>query len=118
MLPLSRSGTTRMSAWPVTGETSFLILAALTLTAVSKASGPSRMPPVIWPRSAILHRAAASSVDLILGFTVSTAESSATFGSGMPRAWARSMAFCTMWTLSSSSGVMLIAASVMSRVRA
>ena len=76
------------------------------------------MPPVICPRSAILHSAAASRVDLILGFTVSTAESSATLGSGIPSAWARSMAFCTMCTLSSSSGTMLMAASVISRVRA
>ena len=96
MLPLSRSGTTRMSAWPVTGETSFLICGRLLAHCRVEASGPSRMPPVIWPRSAILHSAAASSVDLIFGFTVSTAESSATLGSGMPSACARSIAFCTM----------------------
>ena len=43
------------------------------LIALSSASGPSRMPPVIWPRSAILHSAAASTVDGIFGLTVSTA---------------------------------------------
>ena len=67
MLPASRSGTTKMSAWPATGETMPLVLAASSETALSKASGPSRMPPVIWPRSAILHSAAASIVDLIFG---------------------------------------------------
>ena len=48
---------------------------------IVEASGPSRMPPLIWPRSAILQRAAASSVDWIFGLTVSTAERIATFGS-------------------------------------
>jgi hypothetical protein len=43
--------------------------------ALSNASGPSSTPPVIWPRSAILHSAAASIVGRSLGFTVSTAES-------------------------------------------
>ena len=46
--------------------------------ALSKASGPSTMPPVIWPRSAILHSVAASMVDCISGLTVSTAASIAT----------------------------------------
>jgi hypothetical protein len=35
----------------------------LQVIALSKASGPSSRPPVIWPRSAILHSAAASSVE-------------------------------------------------------
>ena len=39
-----------------------LVRAAAADTALSKASGPSRMAPSIWPRSAILHSAAASSV--------------------------------------------------------
>ena len=39
-----------------------LIRAASGLIALSSASGPSSMPPLIWPRSAILHKAAASSV--------------------------------------------------------
>ena len=43
-----------------------LILAASGSMALSKASGPSRTPPVIWPRSAILQSAAASIVDGIL----------------------------------------------------
>ena len=38
-------------------------LAAASETALSKASGPSSTPPVICPRSAILHSAAASSVE-------------------------------------------------------
>ena len=37
--------------------------AASGLMALSKASGPSSSPPVIWPRSAILHSAAASIVE-------------------------------------------------------
>ena len=37
---------------------------------------------MIWPRSAILHSAAASSVDLILGLTVSTADRIATLRLG------------------------------------
>ena len=93
MLPASRSGTSRMSACPATGETIFLVCAASSLIALSNASGPSRRPPVIWPRSAILHSAAASSVDWIFGLTVSTAERIATFGCSMPRTCARSIAF-------------------------
>ena len=46
--------------------------------ALSSASGPSSMPPVIWPRSAILHSAAASIVDGTFGLTVSIAERIAT----------------------------------------
>ena len=64
------------------------------LIALSKASGPSSMPPVIWPRSAILHRAAASMVEGIFAVTVSTARRIATFGRSTPSAWASSMAFC------------------------
>ena len=40
---------------------------------------------MIWPRSAILHRAAASSVAVIFGLTVSTAERMATLGRATPR---------------------------------
>src|SRR5215211_1499368 len=47
MFPASRSGTTRTSARPATGESIFLILAAPKLIALSNASGPSRMPPTI-----------------------------------------------------------------------
>ena len=72
--------------------------------ALSKASGPSRMPPVICPRSAILHSAAASRVDSISGVTVSTADRMATFGCSMPSTWARSMAFWTISTFSFSFG--------------
>ena len=86
MLPASRSGTSRMSAWPATGETIFLIRAASSLIALSKASGPSSRPPVIWPRSAILHSVAASTVDGISGLTVSTAARIATLGCSMPSA--------------------------------
>jgi len=114
MLPDSRSGTTRMSARPATAERMPLVLAATMEMALSKASGPSSTPPVIWPRSAILHRAAASSVARIFGVTVSTAARIATFGSTMPSTIARSMALRTMSALHSRSGSMLIAASVMS----
>ena len=58
--------------------------AASALTALSKASGPSMMAPVICPRSAILHKAAASMVEGILGVTVSTAERMATLGCATP----------------------------------
>src|SRR5215470_13291931 len=61
MFPASRSGTTRMSARPATGEAIDLIFAASSDTALSNARGPSTTPPVICPRSAILHSAAASS---------------------------------------------------------
>src|SRR6516162_8903699 len=47
MLPASRSGTTNTLARPATGETMCLIAAASSLIALSSASGPSRIPPVI-----------------------------------------------------------------------
>ena len=61
-----------------------LMRAASGLIALSKASGPSSSPPVIWPRSAILHSAAASMVEGMVGVTVSTAERMATFGVPSP----------------------------------
>ena len=67
MLPASRSGTISTLARPATGETMCLIAAASGLMALSSASGPSSTAPVIWPRSAILHSAAASIVDGTLG---------------------------------------------------
>jgi hypothetical protein len=100
-------------ARPATGEAIFLILAASWLMALSNASGPSSTPPVIWPRSAILQRAAASTVEGTFGFTVSMADKIATRTSLNLRAWARSMAFCVMAILSSRVGAMLIAASEM-----
>ena len=48
---------------PATWDLMPLMRAASGLIALSKASGPSSMPPVIWPRSAILHSAAASMVE-------------------------------------------------------
>src|SRR4029453_11518295 len=69
------------------------IFAASGSMALSKASGPSSTPPVIWPRSAILHRAAASMVDGILDVTVSTAETMATRGVPSPACVNRSIAF-------------------------
>src|SRR5215212_4917339 len=80
MLPDSRSGTTRICARPATSDLMPLILAASTSMALSKASGPSNTAPVIWPRSAILHSAAASMVDGIADVTVSTADRIATRG--------------------------------------
>ena len=77
--------------------------------ALSNASGPSSMPPLICPRSAILQSAAASSVAGIFEFTVSTAARIATFGRSTPNVRARSIAFWQMSTLSSSVGAMLIA---------
>src|SRR6185437_15749373 len=84
MLPVIKSGATRMSAWPATGDSMPLIAAAATDTALSKARGPSSIPPVIWPRSHILHKAAASMVETMRGLTVSTADRIATCGSAMP----------------------------------
>ena len=57
-------------------------------------AGRRARAPVICPRSAILHSAAASMVDGILDVTVSTAERIATLGIRSRRACARSMAFC------------------------
>jgi hypothetical protein len=95
-----------------------LIRAASGSMALSKASGPSMSPPVICPRSAILHSAAASMVEGILVVTVSTADRIATRGSPRPMPRQRSMAFWTMSRLVSRSGKMLIAASVMKSVSA
>ena len=84
MLPASRSGTTRICARPATSDLMPLIRAASGSMALSKASGPSSMPPVIWPRSAILQSAAASIVEGILDVTVSTADRIATRGVPKP----------------------------------
>ena len=62
-----------MLARPATGETIFLIAAASGLIALSSASGPSSTAPVIWPRSAILHSAAAPIVEGTFAVTVSMA---------------------------------------------
>src|SRR3569833_3125748 len=113
MLPASRSGTIRMSARPPTGELIFLTATASGLMALSSASGPSSMPPVIWPRSAILHRAAASIVEGTLGLTVSMALRMATRGSWTPSACDRPKAIWMMSTFSSRLGAMFTAASVM-----
>src|SRR5690242_4684136 len=86
MLPASRSGTTSTLAHPATGETMCLMTAASSLMALSSASGPSRIPPVICPRSAILHNAAASIVDGTAGLTVSIADMIATRTSSNPSA--------------------------------
>ena len=56
-------------------------------------------------------------VDGTFGLTVSIADRIATLGSAMPSAWARSIAFWTMCTLSSSVGKMFTAASVMMTTR-
>jgi hypothetical protein len=60
------------------------VRAASASIALSNASGPSRIAPVICPRSAILQRAAVSIVDGILVVTVSTAERIATRGLPSP----------------------------------
>src|SRR5262249_6685429 len=69
MLPASRSGTTRIWARPATADAMPLMRAASGSMALSKASGPSSAPPVIWPRSAILQSAAASMVEGIFVVT-------------------------------------------------
>ena len=102
---------------PATGETMPFSFAAASLIALSSASGPSSRAPVIWPRSAILQSAAASSVVRMRGLTVSTAARIATFGRSIPIACARSIALRRMSALSSSVGSMLIAASVMTSGR-
>ena len=73
---------------------------------------------MIWPRSAILHSAAASIVEGILVVTVSTADRIATRGVPRPICVKRSIAFWTMSRLASRSGAILIAASVMNSVSA
>src|SRR5205823_2227078 len=73
MFPASRSGTSRTLARPATGDVIFLIAAASGLIALSSASGPSRIAPTICRRSAILHSAAASSVEGTSGLTLSIA---------------------------------------------
>src|SRR5580704_10556641 len=113
MLPASRSGTISTLARPATGETMCLMAAASRLMALSSASGPSSTAPVICPRSAILQSAAASTVDGTLGLTCSMALRMATRTPTTPMAWARSIAFCTISTLSSSVGAMFTAASLM-----
>src|SRR5262249_24656367 len=118
IFPASRSGTTRICARPATSDLMPLILTASGSMALSNASGPSSAPPVICPRSAILHSAAASMVDGIFEVTVSTAERMATLGVPRPVSVQRSMAFCTISRLASRSGKMLIAASVMNNVSA
>src|SRR5580700_8182517 len=80
MLPDSRSGTTSIWARPATSDLIPLMRAASLSTALSKASGPSRSPPVICPRSVVLQSAAASIVDGIFDVTVSTADRIATLG--------------------------------------
>src|SRR6266511_3754728 len=80
IFPASSSGTTRICARPATSDLMPLILAASGSIALSKARGPSRIPPVICPRSAILQSAAASMVEGIFEVTVSTAERIATRG--------------------------------------
>ncbi len=67
---------------------------------------------MIWPRSAILQRQAASVVAGIFEVTVSTAARIASFGFATPSDTTRSIAFWQMSTLSSSVGAMLMAASV------
>ena len=69
---------------------------------------------MIWPRSAILHSAAASRVDGIFAVTVSTAERIATSARRCPGHAPGRWRSGTMSRLSSSVGEMLIAASVMS----
>ena len=56
--------------------------------ATSRAMGPSTKAPLIWPRSAILARMAASTVAWTLGSTCSVAAMTATLGLATPRAWA------------------------------
>ena len=74
------------------------------------------MAPVICPRSTILQRAAASSVEGMVGVTDSTADRIATFGFTTSSLTIMSMAFCSMSILVSRSVWMLTAASVTNRV--
>jgi hypothetical protein len=89
-----------------------LDLGGLLADGIIERQGPSRIPPLICPRSAILHSAAASMVAGIFDVTVSTAARIATFGLSRPREAERSIAFWQISALSSSAGKMLIAASV------
>src|SRR6516165_2738903 len=115
MLPETRSGTSRISVSPATGDEMPFSSAALREIALSNARGPSTRAPVICPRRAMSVRQAASSVDAMAGLTVSTADSTATFGTSIPRRWKKSIAFCIICALALRSGTMLIAASVTPR---
>ena len=103
----------RTSAWPATADLRWALRAATMEMALSMPSGPSITAPVIWPRSAILQSAAASSVVRIFGVTVSMPARIATFGSAMPIMCAKSIAFCTISTLCSSVGSMFTIMSLM-----
>ena len=86
IFPDSISGQTKISACPATGDSIPLIFAASRLTALSNARGPSMTQPLICPLSYIFVMIAASFVEDRPRITVSTAESSATFGFSLPRA--------------------------------
>ena len=77
------------------------------------ARGPSTTAPGKAPRSAILHRQAASTVACILGFTVSTAARQAALGVSMPRARATSMALRRISAFSVRVGAMFRPPSVL-----
>ena len=114
MLPASRSGTTSTLARPATGESIFLICAASRLIALSSASGPSRMRA--GDLAAVGHLAQRRGLDRRGHLRVDRLHRRQDRDAHLRRrrsACARSIAFCTMSTLSSSVGAMLTAASVM-----
>ena len=73
-----------MSGSPATSDVMPFVFAASRADRVVEGERPVEQPPVIWPRSAILQSAAASSVAGIFEFTVSTAARIATFGRSTP----------------------------------
>ena len=79
--------------------------------------GPSTMPPVMSPWTAILASAAASPVAGSAGVTPSTALKIATCGVAVPSACANSIAFCTISRLAASVGTMLSNASERTNAR-
>ena len=105
------SGTIRTSAFPATGDTIPLCSALSILTALSSASGPSTIQPLICFLSDILAIIAASIDDCILRETVSAADNIATLGTSISRAFATFTALFIIFTFSVQSGSIFIATS-------
>ena len=113
MSPVSTYGTSSRSACPATGSLIVLWRADSRESALSIASGPETTQPGI-PRR-VTSRAV--TVEGIFSDTVSTADKTATFGVSIPSACATGSVFSTIPICVSTSGLMLIAASVIRTIR-
>ena len=117
ILPAHSSGITRISALPAAGSVTPLWRAACKETALSSPSGPPTMQPGSSPFRHACFSAAASTVLGILGFTTSTALTTATFGHSQPSLCAKRTAFSTIFFFCCTSGAMLMAQSVIWNMR-